>query len=543
MTKILGITHGAHSSGIAYLVNGKAEIILDEERLIRIKNCRDFDESFDRYPYECMRQLVKRYNVNLSEIDAFVSCFDYETIRVIVSWHGYEVPREKYFLVDHHHAHAAYSLYFSGCEDDTLMFCADASGNNFSNSKAYIYENREMILVNNIEMNRKSFGHFYAALTELIGFKRIKDEGKVVGLSGHGYLWQNLYEVWKNLIVIDDTLTDLDIHHELGGGIYQDMYYKFFLLNGSRYWKNEDFIKRIAYTGQKIFEEKVTELITNLHKKYPNKNKLVLSGGIFANIKLNKRLNELDWVREVFILPPMGDEGLAMGCAISYAHSIGMRDLSVDNIYMGRSFSQDEVEDAAREILGDYVKFELSYDFIAKSLMEGVIFGLYQGRSEHGARALGNRSIICDATRKETYDILNGKLHRNDFMPFAPSVIDEDADVIFQIAKSRHTAEYMNILFDTREQFKDKFPTCLHPIDKTARIQIVKESRNKLFYDILKRYKDFSGYGILVNTSFNVHDEPIVDKPEDAFIHLRNGIVDLIITEYGIYKYTGIHKG
>lgn len=540
MSKILGITYGAHSSGIAYLVDGKAEVILEEERLVRVKTCKDFDASFDRYPYESLHTLVHKYKVDLSTIDMYVSCFDYDAIKNIVSHHGYLIPKEKFTCIDHHAAHVAYSYYFSGAEEDSLLFCADASGNNFSNSKTFIVENNDVKLVNNIDMNRKSFGHYYAALTEFLGFKRIKDEGKIVGLSGHGYLWQDLYEVWKNLIVIEDTLTDRDVHKHLAGGIYQEMYYKFFLLNGSIYWKNENVIKQIAYTGQKIFEEKVVELINNLHKKHPDRNKVVLSGGIFANVKLNKVINELDWVREVFVLPPMGDEGLAMGCAIAYSHNSGNRKFDVSSVYLGRQFNEEEIDAAARKVMGDYVKYELNLDFIASSLVNGKIFGLFQGRSEHGARALGNRSIICDATNPDTYSILNKKLQRNDYMPFAPSVLEEDAEVIFDIKKSRHTAEFMNILFDTREEFKDKIPTCVHPVDKTARIQIVKESRNKLFYDIIKKYKNLSGIGLLVNTSFNVHDEPIVDKPEDAFIHLKDGIVDYLITEFGIYSYSGI---
>jgi carbamoyltransferase len=173
---------------------------------------------------------------------------------------------------------------------------------------------------------------------------------------------------------------------------------------------------------------------------------------------------------------------------------------------------------------------------VAKLLADKKILGLYQGRSEHGPRALGNRSIICDPSHPETYDILNGKLERNDYMPFAPAVLDEDVDTIFHLNKSKYTAEFMTLLVDTKDEWKDKIPTVVHPKDKTARIQIVTESSNPLFYQILKKYKEFSGIGILVNTSFNVHNEPIVETPENAFNHLRNGIVDYLISPYGIYS-------
>jgi carbamoyltransferase len=121
-------------------------------------------------------------------------------------------------------------------------------------------------------------------------------------------------------------------------------------------------------------------------------------------------------------------------------------------------------------------------------------------------------------------------------MPFAPAVLDEDADVIFNVTKSRYAAEFMTLCYDTREEWRDKLPTVVHPVDKTARIQIVTETSNPLFYQILKAYKDKKGFGCLVNTSFNVHNEPIVNKPNEAFIHLKNNIVDYLVTPYGIYS-------
>ena len=180
-------------------------------------------------------------------------------------------------------------------------------------------------------------------------------------------------------------------------------------------------------------------------------------------------------------------------------------------------------------------RVDLDITFVTELLSQRKILGLYQGKSEHGARALGNRSIICDCTHQETYGILNDRLQRNDYMPFAPAVLDEDVDLIFNLPKSKYAAEFMTLLVDTKDEYKDKIPTVVHPKDKTARIQIVTEKSNPLFYDILKSYKNVTGTGILVNTSFNIHNEPIVDKPEDAFNHLRNGIVDYLITPYGIF--------
>jgi carbamoyltransferase len=121
-------------------------------------------------------------------------------------------------------------------------------------------------------------------------------------------------------------------------------------------------------------------------------------------------------------------------------------------------------------------------------------------------------------------------------MPFAPAVLEEDANVLFQVDKSHHTAEFMTMLYDTQEEWADKLPTVTHPVDKTARIQIVKQVNNQWFWEILKEYKNRTGIGCLVNTSFNVHNEPIVNHPGEAFRHLRSGIIDYLVTPYGIFS-------
>ena len=534
--KILGLIAGAHSCGTAYIDNGEIVAVIEEERINRVKSFQDYENNFDRFPYDSLHCLINRHNLVLSEVDYFTSFIPYEYVReMMIGISGFIIPENKYIRIDHHESHAALSYFLSGFEEDTLVFCADASGGNGYNSKSYLGKNGNLEYLDGITTKRKSLGHFYAALTEIVGFKRLKDEGKIVGLSGHGKIWENLYDAWESVIRIEDTKTDTDTHSIEAGQLYSDLYNKFFSVVGSKYWKNKGAIEDIAYTGQVIFEQKVIQLIENIRKKHtPNVRKLALSGGIFANVKLNKKINELDWIDEIFVLPPMGDEGLALGCAISVHKRLNpdFKPFRLENAFLGNEFTEEEVLEAGK----DFKRYDLSLDFISDCLMDKKIMGLYQGKSEHGPRALGNRSIICDCRYKETYDILNGKLERNDYMPFAPAVLEEDIDTIFHLQKSRYASEFMTILVNTKEEWKDKIPTVVHPKDKTARIQLVTNKSNPLFYDILKAYKSKSGIGILVNTSFNVHNEPIVDKPEDAFNHLRTGIVDFLITPFGIFS-------
>ncbi len=205
--------------------------------------------------------------------------------------------------------------------------------------------------------------------------------------------------------------------------------------------------------------------------------------------------------------------------------------IKFNDVFLGTEYSRDEIFNCS----DNFKKDPFYLNVVVNLLLDKKIVGLYQGRSESGPRALGNRSIICDCTYQDTYEKLNNKLQRNDYMPFAPAVLDEDADRIFHVDKSRYACEFMTILVDTRDEWKDKIPTVVHPIDKTARIQIVTESSNPLFHAILKKYKEITGFGILVNTSFNVHNEPIVEKPQEAFNHLKNGVIDFLVTPYAMF--------
>jgi carbamoyltransferase len=533
--KILGFIMGAHSCGACYIVDGKIVANIEEERLTRIKGYVDFENDFERYPVKSIDHLINRFGLNLDEIDYFTSFLPKNLgIDIFRAMYNFHIPESKYIHIDHHEAHSILSYYMSGFQDDTLVFCADASGGvNYYSSKTYLGSNGKLHYLDGLNLKHRSLGHYYACLTELLGFKRLKDEGKIVGLSGHGKFWPELYNAWSDVLRIEGTKTNEDNHAVESGEIYLDMYKKYFEFVGSKYWKNKGAIEDIAYTGQVLFENRVIELLTNLHKKAPHTKKLALSGGIFANVKLNKKINELDLFDEIFILPPMGDEGLALGCAVGVMSQIepDFKPIKLNDVFLGTEYTRDEIFACS-----DGFKKDAFYlNVVVNLLLDKKIVGLYQGRSESGPRALGNRSIICDCSHPDTYEKLNGKLQRNDYMPFAPAVLDEDVDRIFHLDKSKYSCEFMTILVDTKPEWRDKIPTVVHPIDKTARIQIVTDKSNPLLHAILKKYKEITGVGILVNTSFNVHNEPIVEKPQEAFNHLKNGVIDFLVTPYAMF--------
>lgn len=540
--RILGIIGGSHSCGLAYFENGDLKVVLEEERLNRIKPYKDFENNYFRYPLASLTELIVKHDVDLGKVNYFTSFYDYEIIRDIFKMTiNFNLEKEKYIKIEHHDSHINTAYYLSNFQEDTLVVAIDGSGENHS-AKYYLGKNGNLEYIDGILLNRDSLGLFYAAITELIGFKRLKDEGKVVGMAGHGGLIPEIYDAFNEVIKIDGLQTEIspfsDDSDLAGGNVFLKTYQNFFKSMGSRYWKNHETIKNIAYTGQKVFEEKILKILNNLHQKYPHVKKVAMAGGIFANVKMNKLINELEWVDEVFIAPPMGDEGLALGCVLGTIKQLhpDFKPFRLNNVFFGNEYDKEHVDEAAKNILGTYNYIPFNIDFITVLLLNKKILGLFQGKFEHGPRALGNRSIICDATHPETYKLINDKLQRNDFMPFAPAVIDEDANRLFIVNKSRYAAEFMTLCFETRDEWKDKLPTVVHPVDKTARIQIVTKNSNPLFYHILKSYKNQTGFGCLVNTSFNVHNEPIVNRPEEAMNHLKNKIIDYLITPFGIYS-------
>jgi carbamoyltransferase len=256
---------------------------------------------------------------------------------------------------------------------------------------------------------------------------------------------------------------------------------------------------------------------------------------LFANVKLNQKINELDWVKEVYILPPMGDEGLSLGACIIKAVELGeiVTPFELENVHFGQKYTDDEVFDASKPY--NFNRIEYSVSGIAKDINEGQIIGWFQGGSEFGPRALGARSILVRPTDIETHKVLNSRLKRYDTMPFAPIVLDESFDEIFNLGKSKYTSEFMTMCYDTKEEWIDKIPAVIQKSDKTARPQIVKKEKLPLFWEILNEYKKISGIPVLLNTSFNSHNEPIIENPTQAFESLKKGIIDKLVIGNYVY--------
>jgi carbamoyltransferase len=413
-------------------------------------------------------------------------------------------------FVEHHFAHAAAAWHLSGFEEG-LCITADGMGDGLSltvNRCSPLGIRRLWSIP-----SRSSIGLFFETLTEALGFTPCRDEGKITGLAARGnaggvnlpspFQWINGYPRYT--------------------GSYGHRGVKWAKKNLVERFSRED----ISAWAQNLLENFVLD-IARYWLKETGLRKLSVGGGVFANVKLNQRLHQMNEVDEVFVCPNMGDGGLSLGCICAKG---GLARKQLENVFWGESFSESEVENALRRKNLRFFKRQQIEKDIATLLVKGNIVARFVGRMEWGPRALGNRSILAEAGNHAVGNRLNTLLRRNDFMPFAPAVLSEDAQkYLIGLNSAWHTAEFMTACFDCTHDMKNENPAVVH-IDGTARAQIVRQATNPRLYRILKEHKRLGGRGVLLNTSFNIHEEPIVRIPEEAVSSFLRTKIDYLAIE------------
>jgi len=301
--------------------------------------------------------------------------------------------------------------------------------------------------------------------------------------------------------------------------------------------KRED----VAASIQLFLEETVLDAVGRLVRK-TGARKLGLAGGVVANVRLNQRLAEDLPLDEVFVYPAMSDAGLAAGGVLRHLLDRDGLDTwlanrwRLDNLYFGRPFG-DAIDNTLggasgiRKIEGD------PGDVAARELASGRIVAIYSQAMEYGPRALGARTILGSPADATINDTLNERLSRTEFMPFAPVVAEGDAADIFEVTDvNRYAARFMTITCATRPEWKDRIPAVVH-VDGTARPQVINREPNPLYFDILQGFKRETGLPVLINTSFNAHEEPIVNTPAECLKALQDRRVDAVVTDRGYYTH------
>jgi carbamoyltransferase len=443
-------------------------------------------------------------------------------------------PDATVHFYNHHEAHALPALFYSPW-DDALLVTADGGGDtvhysyrHFANGVlSTIYGGEDMILTPPVE---DSLGKMYGAATKALGFRRVRHEGKVTGLAAMGKPIRA-----GELAAHFSVDADGRIHSTLSSDaeIYS------FMSRLRQGLSKEDYSASV----QQVLEDVMLLSLERMLAKHPARH-LGLSGGVFANVKLNRLLAEQLAIEEIFIFPAMGDDGLPVGGALSW---LLQRDglprwlasrRALGDVYLGRDFSA-AIDPALQATAGIRRTQESPVEGTAARLKAGAIGAIYTHRMEFGPRALGARTILANPSRRETHDVLNERLERSEFMPFAPVVTAEKAAQVFDVTDvNRRACRYMTIACDVHTDWREKIAAVVH-VDGSARPQIIERADNPLYYDIICAFERQTGLPVLVNTSFNVHEEPIVNSPAECIKALTDGRVDFVVTDQALYERSG----
>ncbi len=448
----------------------------------------------------------------------------------------YGLPSEsKVTFANHHYSHALPSLFFTDW-DEALLYTADGAGDNVNYSQRIFKDGKISTLYgDDLWLHRpyqiNSLARAYANVTEALGFKPLHHEGKVTGLAAYGQ--PVLKQDFQSHFFFDE---DGQISSDFANGTIMRERFMALCEGHSR----EDASTSI----QEFVEDMVLESVGRLLETHKVR-KLGLAGGLFANVKLNQRLTEKCGVDEVFVVPPMGDEGLVIGGVLQYLLERDGLDAwlrnrhRLDNVYWGRGFN----DRTGPSILGFSPRIEkldgAPTETAAALLAGGKAVAIVSQRMEFGPRALGARSILASPEKREINDSLNTRLDRSEFMPFAPVVAEDNARNIFDLTDANvYASRFMTITCDVKPEWADRIPAVVH-VDNTARPQTIRRADNPLYFDILESFKQRSGLPVLVNTSFNVHEEPIVNTPEEAAQALLDDRIDYIVSDDGVYGIKG----
>ena len=418
--------------------------------------------------------------------------------------------KDRLVRFQHHDTHAANCYYASGF-DEALALVLDGYG---SGCCGGVYKvNKQGIECLHRFKFPYSLGIFYEQVTSALGFRPSRHEGKIVGLASYG----------RPKLLADMLLKRFDTEN----GDIRILSAQNYLITramGLRFSKRD-----IAAAYQYVLEQVACKATAYWQQK-TGLDAVVMSGGVHANVKLNQRIREIDGVRRIFVYPNMGDGGCATGAAMLAFGNETCQSKPIETAYLGPDYSDEEIKQALEaegveyEDCGDDVERK-----IAEVLADNGIVARFNGRMEYGPRALGNRSILYPAKDPEVNQWLNDQLGRTEFMPFAPAVLAEAAPRLFigMDSGNTKTSEFMTITFDCTDEMKQHSPAAVH-IDGTARPQLVTPASNPSFHKVLSHYQELSGIPVLINTSFNMHEEPIVGSPADAVRAFLLGNIDYL---------------
>ncbi len=562
---VLGVNYFFHDSSACILRDGKLVCAIEEERLNR-------DKHTSRFPVEAIARCCQIAGIEPRDIDhvalsikpqhnwhhkvryaldhpegawGFVK---YELSKIdrrqrgLYKWlfetYGATGPRPKLHYVEHHLSHVAGSFLASPYEEAALLGM-DGAG---EWATSFIGKGQgTTITCYGESFYPMSLGSFYEASTEFCGFKPNYDEGKTMGLAPYGDPTRFFDQMSKIATVDDEGRITIDLSYytyQFHGA--QRCGPKFHDTFGTprKLDKNAPFESRhhdVAAATQRVLEERALTIARMLHERTRCRH-LVIAGGVALNSVMNGRLVRETPYDDIYVMPGAGDNGTSIGAAYYVYHVLlgHPRKEVHDDPYVGTAYD-DGAYRAALASRGLPVERQDRIERAAAQLLhEGKILGWFQGKMEFGPRALGNRSILANPTLPDMKAVLNAKVkHREAFRPFAPSCIAEAKGDFFETTVD---APFMLKVCDVIPSMRDKLPAITH-VDGSARLQTVHRQTNARYHDLISELGKLNGVPVVLNTSFNVMGQPIVESPEQAVdCYLGTGIEALILGDYLVKK-------
>lgn len=438
------------------------------------------------------------------------------------------VAAEKIMRVHHHTAHAYAAYYSSSHPEPTLVITCDGAGDDAC-MNIFIVKNGNFKLISKTHYDN-SIGLLYAAVTSYLGLKAHEDEHKVMGLAAYSNSPDSrIVKVFADLISVEGLQLKSVIPARLFGFYVKER------LSGYRF-------DAVATAIQAFLDQSLSKLIQNAITQ-TGITSIACSGGVFLNVKTNQYILNNTKLTKVFFMPSAGDESNALGaCYYGTVARQSYTPSTLNDLYLGPQITtslqelKKLVHESGTKNKITIKKLQNSNKKVAQLLARGEIVARVSGRMEFGARALGNRSILASPKNSQIIHILNKSIKSRDFwMPFAPSILESHAKKLLQGKK--YPAYYMNIAYNTNLLSVSQLAAAMHPFDETVRPQIVTKVHNKQYFDLIEAFYKITGIAALLNTSCNIHGEPIVCNDRDAiktFTH--SGLRYMMIEQFLLIK-------
>jgi len=548
---ILGINGNRreHNSAASILIDGRLIASVEEERMSRIK-CDN------AYPAGAIAEVLAIAGIRAEDVDAValanLSRWDQKPaldrlFKRVAQLARQEPELKKFYwkrqferyvrvlrprrkpdgvlgskpmqTVEHHQAHAASAYYASPFGDERVgVITLDGAGD-FSWGSVWVGEHGKLREVLHLPY-LNSIGLLYSSVTEYLGFIGGRHEGKVLGLAAFGNP-----EPFLSRLLAHTNASDWN-------ALFDAKLARVTLRSGSEVLKalceglsREDIAAGVQAYTEKMICAWVRELVGELKV-----GKLALAGGVFSNVKLNQRILALPGVENIYVHPNMGDGGLASGAAFEvYSRLKGGLRPELAPVYLGTEINRENALQALQKAGVGYEEPENLAQIVGRLLADGKVVARADGKMEYGPRALGNRTVMAPCHDPSINQWLNRKFARTEFMPFAPVILQEHAKEYFSDWKEEQiTARFMTITYDASEIARKNIPAAVH-VDGTARPQVIRREDNPGYYDILREYHVITGVPSVINTSFNMHEEPIVRTAEEAIAAFQAAGLDALI--------------